>query len=224
MTRIIGHRGAAGIAPENTLEGIRAAVHEDVDGVEFDIWLTEDNVPMLMHMSLFHITGRFEFLPTLTAEEVQKVGEANDFIVPTLDDVLSFLEDYDIDIFIEIKRPGDAQPTVSVLKDHGFLDRATILSFLKGSLDEIAYQPIDTGLLTISASEIGIARANDANARYIVSNAFMTTETTVQRAQDNDLELGVWKVDSEFWIERIMGMEPSFIVTDRPDLARDHHP
>ena len=222
MTRIIGHRGAAGIAPDNTKEGITAALNEDVDGIEFDVWLTEDGVPMLMHMSLFHITGRFEFLPNLTHEEVEAIGEANDFHVPTLDDVLEILEDEDIEIFIEIKRPGDTIPTVEAVEDNGLTDRTTILSFIKASLDIISHRPIDTGLLTLSASELGVARANDAGARYVVSNGFLTTPETIERAHANGLELGVWKVDSPFWIERIMGMEPDFIVTDRPDLAREH--
>lgn len=46
---IIGHRGAAGLAPENTLEALRAGFNAGADMLEFDVRLTVDNVPILAH-------------------------------------------------------------------------------------------------------------------------------------------------------------------------------
>lgn len=46
---VIGHRGAAGIAPENTLEALRAGCDAGADMLEFDIRLTSDNIPVLSH-------------------------------------------------------------------------------------------------------------------------------------------------------------------------------
>jgi glycerophosphoryl diester phosphodiesterase len=46
---VIGHRGAAGLAPENTLESLRAGVDADADILEFDVRLTADNIPILSH-------------------------------------------------------------------------------------------------------------------------------------------------------------------------------
>jgi len=51
IPRLIGHRGAAAHAPENTLAGIDAAVDLGVAMVEFDAKLTGDNVPIIMHDS-----------------------------------------------------------------------------------------------------------------------------------------------------------------------------
>ena len=47
--RVIGHRGACGHAPENTLAGLRAAALYGASAVEFDVKLTSDGVPILMH-------------------------------------------------------------------------------------------------------------------------------------------------------------------------------
>ena len=44
-----GHRGAAALYPENTLLSYRKAMEMGVDAIEFDIWLTSDKVPVLMH-------------------------------------------------------------------------------------------------------------------------------------------------------------------------------
>lgn len=46
---VIGHRGAAGYAPENTLAGFRYAARLGVSWVEFDVQLTADNVPVVIH-------------------------------------------------------------------------------------------------------------------------------------------------------------------------------
>ena len=47
--RLIGHRGAAALAPENTLASIRAAAEAGVQWIEFDAKLAGDGVPVLMH-------------------------------------------------------------------------------------------------------------------------------------------------------------------------------
>jgi glycerophosphoryl diester phosphodiesterase len=47
--RIIGHRGGGTLAPENTLAGIRKAAETGIRGVEFDVMLSSDFVPVLMH-------------------------------------------------------------------------------------------------------------------------------------------------------------------------------
>ncbi len=47
--RIIGHRGGGTLAPENTLAGIRKAADMGFSGVEFDVMLSADKIPMLIH-------------------------------------------------------------------------------------------------------------------------------------------------------------------------------
>ncbi len=49
MARLIGHRGAARVAPENTLAGFRAAAACGVRMVEFDVRLTRDLIPIVLH-------------------------------------------------------------------------------------------------------------------------------------------------------------------------------
>ena len=46
---LIGHRGARGLFPENTLEGFAAAAALGLDGIELDVVLTADGVPVVCH-------------------------------------------------------------------------------------------------------------------------------------------------------------------------------
>lgn len=49
LPRVIGHRGAAAAAPENTLAGLRKAKELGCSWVEFDVRLTADGAPILLH-------------------------------------------------------------------------------------------------------------------------------------------------------------------------------
>ena len=49
MVKLIGHRGARGLFPENTLEGFARAITLGVDGIELDVGLTRDGVPVVCH-------------------------------------------------------------------------------------------------------------------------------------------------------------------------------
>ena len=46
---VIGHRGGFIDGPENSMKCFRGALANNIDGIEFDVWLSKDNVPMIMH-------------------------------------------------------------------------------------------------------------------------------------------------------------------------------
>ncbi len=118
--RVIGHRGAAGHAPENTLASIRKARDLGAGWVEFDTKITEDGAVIVFHDdNLKRTTGiKGEVAKTalkeiLTFDAGAWFGE--DFAgerVPTLDQVLEVLEDLGLGANIEIKpSPGLAVET-----------------------------------------------------------------------------------------------------------------
>ena len=65
---IIGHRGAAAVAPENTLASFTRAFADGADGIEFDVRLTRDHIPVVIHdASLKRTAARIGFIAALTA-------------------------------------------------------------------------------------------------------------------------------------------------------------
>lgn len=78
LMKIIGHRGAAGLALENTIASIRAAIAEGVDGVEFDVRQTKDGHFVLCHnATLWRVGGHNIAIADSSLEELQGVTLRN---------------------------------------------------------------------------------------------------------------------------------------------------
>ncbi|HET6851924.1 MAG TPA: glycerophosphodiester phosphodiesterase family protein, partial [Pyrinomonadaceae bacterium] len=71
---IIGHRGASAVAPENTIAAFKEAIAVGADGVEFDVRLTRDRVPVVIHDSTLRRTaGLQRRVADLTWAELEQV-------------------------------------------------------------------------------------------------------------------------------------------------------
>ncbi len=84
---IIGHRGAAGLAPENTMESFDAAYNAGADMIEFDVRLTRDNRLVVIHDAKLKRThGHKDAVARLTYKQLCALTE--DKPVPLVADVL----------------------------------------------------------------------------------------------------------------------------------------
>ncbi|MBM3521343.1 MAG: glycerophosphodiester phosphodiesterase [Alphaproteobacteria bacterium] len=119
---IIGHRGAKSNAPENTLAGLRRAHEEGAPWVEFDVKLTKDNVPVLIHDETLERTtnGRGPVRDlTLASIKLVDAGCPAQFgdrfkgeRIPTLEEALTLLRELGMGFNLEIKPcPGRERET-----------------------------------------------------------------------------------------------------------------
>lgn len=77
---VIGHRGAKGIAPENSLSGFKKAVELGIDGVELDVHLTKDGKLVVIHdMNLKRLTRLKIPIKQITFEELKKYDISEPF-------------------------------------------------------------------------------------------------------------------------------------------------
>jgi glycerophosphoryl diester phosphodiesterase len=126
---VIGHRGAADLAPENTLRGLRAGLEAGADLIEFDVLALASGELVLAHSDdLFEVThgssrGRVRDL-SLDAL-VQLAPE-----LPTLEDALQFfaVEAPEVGVHVDLKAAGIEQRVVEALIDHDLAERTLITS------------------------------------------------------------------------------------------------
>ncbi|MBO4884847.1 MAG: glycerophosphodiester phosphodiesterase [Clostridia bacterium] len=143
MTGIIaeGHRGYCARYPENTLISYRAAMQAGVDAFEFDVWLSKDGVPVIMHDgNAYRTCGVDRHLNDMTLEEIKRLDAGGKFDarfagerVPTLEELLSQARAMrpDVMLGVEIKdmREETCDKTVALLKRYGFFDNCIFYAF-----------------------------------------------------------------------------------------------
>ena len=111
LPQIIGHRGAAGYAPENTLESIHTAADMGVEWVELDVKLTKDDIPVVFHDdTLDRTTNGSGPLANVTYNELQTLEcgawFADSFAgikIPTLEEAIDTILERDLGLNLEIK-------------------------------------------------------------------------------------------------------------------------
>lgn len=130
----IGHRGAASLAPENTLASIDAALEVGVDLVELDVRLRLDGTPVLAHKH-------------------HALGEA-----VMLADGLERLTDSDAGVLLDLKCRGCEESVVTALGAHGLLERAVVSSSSRRSLLQLrALEPSLPRALSYPEDRLGLA-------------------------------------------------------------------
>jgi glycerophosphoryl diester phosphodiesterase len=159
--KTIAHRGASAHAPENTLAAFQMAIAAGADGVEFDVRLAKDGIPVVIHdRTLKRLAGRKDAVGDLTSAELARVGVGSSFNrrrpkrarnefaslgVPTLREVLDLYAEGDATIHIELKleKKREVTPLVAgvcdAIKDLDLLPRVIISSFRLAALSEAKF-------------------------------------------------------------------------------------
>lgn len=150
----IGHRGASGDAPENTFMAFELALRQGADGIEFDVQLSSDGVPMVIHDErLTRTTSGSGYVWEHRASVLRRLDAGSWFNrrhrlrareryagarIPLLAEVLQWIKTHSCRCFIEVKdcRPGVARKIVDEIGRAGVGHLAQLVSFDLPSLEE----------------------------------------------------------------------------------------
>lgn len=142
---IVSHRGAAALAPENTLAAMHLAIEQGVDFIETDVQLTSDGVPVLMHDDTIDRTtsGRGP-VQALSYAEVQRLDAGGWFgaefageRVPTLDEFFDMLEASNARALVELKGDWSVEQLAAVsgqVRSRYMVNRVALQSFDEATL------------------------------------------------------------------------------------------
>src|ERR1044072_3086041 len=223
---IIGHRGASAVAPENTIAAFREALVVGADGIEFDVRLTRDGVPVVIHDSTLRRTGRLPHrVADLTSAEISKIDVGSWFAatfanetVPSLAELFTLFQSNSSTLYLEMKcdSPAEYRPLaaacVKAIDEHSLKSRVVVecfqlpaLKILKEIDPDIKtvalFEPRFTNPSVLSDQRI-INHANDVGAAALALHHRLARESLVQKAKAAGMHVAVWTVDDPTWIKR----------------------
>lgn len=224
--KVIGHRGAAGLALENTLDAIRAGVTAGVDGIEFDVRLTADGKFVLCHdPTLRRVSNHDDAIDKTLFKDLRKLKLHNGQPVPTLEEALAVIKG--LIVIVELKGGNWAEPLANYLIENP-VDDICIISFNHGELAKFHELMPDIRVYanerTNALDAIQFARAH--NFAGVDLNFWLVNPLTYWMAKKSNLEIIVYTVNRPWIVRFLYKLFPDItITTNYPHLmqfVRDH--
>jgi glycerophosphoryl diester phosphodiesterase len=220
----IGHRGAAALAPENTLASIEAAIECEVDLVEIDVVAQADAL-------------RLAHSPAQVRDDS-----------PTLDEALALVSRADTGVILDLKTWGIERSATEALRERNLLDRAVVASSHPASLravkdlepslttglsypfdragisERAAFQPLIraglSGLRRVLPARIGGMLAR-ARADAAVLHYSLVSRKLVERCHGRDAAVLAWTIEDGAALESVLAAGVDGVIANDPRLLRD---
>ena len=234
---VVAHRGASATYPENTLEAFDAAAAMGPVAVEFDVRLTADGQPVVVHdPNLERVAGVSAFVHELGLDELRALELPDGGRIPTLREVLDLLSGR-AGIDVEIKNiPGEPafdspkeaalEACLRELDASGFSGPVLVSSFNWLTIERCReLEPsIPTGFLTIAAMDprAAFVYARDAGHRWVLPNAAALGDAGagfVGEVHDAGMLVGTWVVDDPEAFVGLLGMGVDAVATNDPAMG-----
>jgi glycerophosphoryl diester phosphodiesterase len=222
----IGHRGAAGHAPENTLAAIRKGIALGVDFVEFDIQRCRDGRLVLLHDERVdrttNGTGR---VSSLTWEELQLLDAGDGERIPSLEAALAAASGH-AGVMLEAKTPGTGPAIYAAVQAAAFSGPVVYASFLHEEILEIRrIDPLARTLALMGfVPPAGAASARKAEATLVGLAHDSATGKLVATLHDAGLEVWLYTVNEPTLISRAISLGADGVISDYPERVLESKP
>ncbi len=219
--KVIGHRGAAGLALENSLEGIKAGISAGVDAVEFDIRLTADRNFILCHDASTGRTCNEDLaISEHTLERLQKIQLNNGEHPASLDEAAALCSN--TLMIIEAKGGEWAEPLARFLGSQPNL-KTYVISFHRDELklfhELLPYVPVLAIERTNAIDAIQTARQRGFTG--VDLNFWLLNPLSYVLAKYHKLDIIVYTVNSRFIAQFLRMLFPKiWITTDVPQYMQ----
>ena len=221
MRRVVrvGHRGAAGHAPENTLAAIDAGIACGADFVEIDLRRTADGVLVALHDTTVNRTtdgtGRVD---RLSLRDVKKLTAEKGQQIPTLQEVLE-VADGRTGLILELKVRNIAQQTVETVRRTSFTGPLLYASFLHDELTHVRKADPGASLMVLfdRVPPASVARAMQYVPSHVGLRHSKATHRLVEAFHRANLHVFVYTPNRPADIERAISLGVDGVISNFPD-------
>ncbi|MBP2283384.1 glycerophosphoryl diester phosphodiesterase [Flavobacterium sp. CG_23.5] len=220
----IGHRGAKGYEPENTLLSFQKALNMQVDGIELDVHLSADGELMVIHdETIDRTTNGIGFVNQLSLRELKQVRIINEQEIPTLQEVFDLVNQHCF-INIELKNYDTATKVVKLIekyvsKKNWRYDHFLVSSFDWNALQQVRFlnDKIQIGVLTETDLDLALAFAKFIQAKSIHPHFHLLTKENTAKIQEKGIQVFPWTINEIEDIQKIIAFKVNGIITDFPN-------
>lgn len=218
---VLGHRGSPAAAPENTLRSFALALAHGADGVELDVQLSADGVPVVIHDATLERTtdgrGALADLPWERIRTARAAGEP----VPRLEQVAQWAAEANAWLNVELKTAGAEAASLRALRDAGVLSRTVFSSFVPAAVAEVRRIAPDVRayLLTEQWDEQARAHFRATGAQGLCLGDAGATEPVLRELNHEGVPVIVWTVDEPARMQSLLAAGVAAIITNVPALA-----
>ncbi|NLM97722.1 MAG: glycerophosphodiester phosphodiesterase [Halanaerobiaceae bacterium] len=230
-TLIIGHRGAMGERPENTASSFLKAISDGADGIEFDVHLSADGIPVVIHdEKVDRTTDGMGFVSGMSLAELKKLNAGNeeypDERILTLEETLDLIADKCKLINIELKQgpvfyQGMEERVLDIIRNYGIMEKIIISSFNHYAINEIKRKcpEVKCGLLYMAGLYRPWIYANNMGVEAIHPFVASINQEIIGECHMNNISVNVFEVNTEKTIKLMLAAGVDGIITDFPGLA-----
>lgn len=228
-TKIWAHRGASGRAPENTLPAFELAYRLGADGIELDVQLSKDGVPVVIHdEQIDRVSDGTGRVMDYTLKELQQFNFNKQFpaygkvMIPTLEEVYELIKSTDMVINLELKNSvvlyeGLEEKVLKLAEEMNMADRIIYSSFNHYSMKKVKQlNPAARIAFLYSNGILDIAEYADKYHAYAVhpSRQNMEYHDIVKECHDKNIRVHVWTVNEQNDFEKMRKLGVDAVITN----------
>jgi len=219
----IGHRGAAGHAPENTLRAVRAGIELGAHAVEIDVQLVDGRLVVFHDATLGRTTGGRGRLARTSFARLRELDAGGGERIPTLEEVCDAV-DRRVLLQIELKGRRTAAPVAETIARRVRIGGWSygdflVSSFHRRELARLAGGPIPLGILFAKSPARFPRLASALGAASIHCRPEYATPALLARAHERGLKVYVFTVNDRRTIARLRNLGVDGVFTDYPERA-----
>lgn len=220
----IGHRGAAGYEPENTLISFEKALDLSVDVIEFDVYVCKTGELVVIHDDKVNRTTNGKgYVMEKSLKELRELDAGKGQKIPTLKEILD-LVDKKVIVNIELKGPGTAESVAKVIEEYIEQENWSVESFVVSSFNHPELKKfkeinpkIKTGALLVGIPENYAEFAEKLGADYVNLSIEFINKEFIDDAHRRGLKVLMFTANDVDDINKMKDLGVDGIFSNFPD-------
>jgi glycerophosphoryl diester phosphodiesterase len=231
--KIYAHRGVASLYPENTMVAFQEAARLKCNGIELDVQLSKDGVPVVIHdETLERTTNGTGWIKDYSYDELRMFNASYTFgekfghcPIPTLEEVCSFVSRTSLTLNIELKNEIVPYPTLEekvydLIHSYKIKDQVVVSSFNHESLKHFhtIANDVKTAVLTEKPIDNIVEYIQDIGATGYHPNFRIITKDLMDMLNTYEIAVRPYTVNDPQVMQKLRNWGVEAVITDYPQL------